>query len=319
MKKKFVRRILWSVLIVFILMNVIAFFHAYKFTHFVSSAESSKKTADPKALNTTQKLKAMFLGVENPRPSNYEFPDESFEVIRLKSNKEIECWSIQRDSSNGTVVLFHGYGGSKSSLLERSKIFLSQNYSVLLVDFMGSGGSEGNTTTIGYYEAKDVQRCFEYLKERGEEKVFLFGTSMGAVAIMRSISKFDISPTGIILECPFGSMYKTVSARFRNMNAPVFPMAGLLVFWGGVQHGYWAFGHNPVTYAKNIRTPVLLMYGEKDDKVSEVEIESIFSNLKGPKKRIDFPDAGHEDYLNKYGKQWTEEAIAFLKQSTPGK
>ncbi|MBC8884363.1 hypothetical protein H9X57_16275 [Flavobacterium piscinae] len=54
---------------------------------------------------------------------------------------------------------------------------------------------------------------------------------MGAVAIMKAISDFEIKPKGIIIECPFGSMYKTVGARFESMNVPTFPMAGLLVFW----------------------------------------------------------------------------------------
>jgi len=79
-------------------------------------------------------------------------------------------------------------------------------------------------------------------------------------------------------------MYKTVCARFRSMNAPTFPMAGLLVFWGGLQNGFWAFGHNPTEYAKKINCPTLLMYGQQDDKVSRAEIDEIFANLAGQKE-----------------------------------
>jgi uncharacterized protein len=111
---------------------------------------------------------------------------------------------------------------------------------------------------------------------------------------------------------PLCSMYKTVSARFRIMGAPTFPMAGLLVFWGGMQNGFWAFNHNPEEYAKAVTCPVLLMYGEKDNRVSREETDSIFNNLKGKKQLVTFPLAGHENYLKNYKSQWTTEVNTFL-------
>jgi len=135
---------------------------------------------------------------------------------------------------------------------------------------------------------------------------------MGGVAIMKSIHDYDLKPSSIILECPFGSMYETVCARFKTMNAPTFPMAGLLVFWGGVQNGFWAFGHNPTEYAKKINCPTLLLYGPKDEKVSLKEINTIFQNLKGKKKLRIYPNAGHENYLNDYKSKWIKDVNAFL-------
>lgn len=76
-------------------------------------------------------------------------------------------------------------------------------------------------------------------------------------------------------------------------------MAGLLVFWGGIQNGYWAFDHNPAEYAKGVKCPVLLMYGNMDKKVSLEEKELIFSNLAGHKELKIYPEAGHESYLTK--------------------
>jgi alpha-beta hydrolase superfamily lysophospholipase len=146
----------------------------------------------------------LIFGVNNPRPVNKSVPNEKFETITLKSYKTIECWKIKSDSSKGTVILFHGYGGSKSTMLDKSDEFGKLGYSTLLVDFLGSGGSEGNQTTVGFKEAEDVKTCYDYLVSQGEQKIFLFGTSMGAVAILKAISDYDIQPAGIIIECPFG-------------------------------------------------------------------------------------------------------------------
>jgi hypothetical protein len=291
-------------------MNVVAIFHSYKFTHFVD--RKIEKTKDPKKLSAGQKIRTLFFGVSNPRPDNSTIPTRDFETIKLKSNREIECWSIKTENSKGTVILFHGFGGNKSLMLDKSRIFLGLGYNVFLVDFMGSGGSEGNQTTIGFLEAEQVKTCFDYLTEKGEQDLYIFGTSMGAVATMKAINDYDIKPKGIIIECPFGSMYKTVCARFKTMNAPTFPMAELLVFWGGLQNGFWAFRHNPTDYAKKINCPTLLLYGAKDEKVSRKEIDQIFNNLGGQKKLKIYQEAGHENYLTTYKNEWTQDIQDFL-------
>lgn len=309
-KNKFRRNIIRSLIAVIAMLNVVAIFHSYKFTHFTEG--NVLKTADAGKLTAGQKFSALLFGVNNPRPKNDKTPSAEFETIYINSNKKIECWHIKSENPLGTIILFHGFGGSKATMLDKAQVFSQLGYSTLLVDFMGSGGSEGNQTTIGYLEAKQVKSCFEYLQNQGEKNIFLLGTSMGAVAIMKALNDTDISPSGIILECPFGSMCETVCARFRSMHTPTFPMAGLLVFWGGIQNGFWAFGHNPEEYAKQIKCPALLMYGAKDVKVSRAETDRIFAHIPGPKQLKIYPEAGHENYLNKYQNEWTADVREFL-------
>ncbi|WP_125721476.1 alpha/beta hydrolase [Flavobacterium ustbae] len=299
-----------AIAFIFILINVIAFFHAYKFTHF--QGDTIEKTKSPEKLTSFEKVKTLFLGVNNPKPKNKNFPSKKFQTLKLKSNKEIECWFIQNPNSKGTVILFHGYGSEKSALIERSNEFQKLGYSTMLVDFMGSGNSEGNQTTIGFKEAEEVKSCFDYISTIGETNIYLFGSSMGAVAIMKSINDYQIKPKGIIIECPFGSMYETVCARFRKMNAPTFPMASILLFWGSIQNGFWGFSHNPCEYAKNINCPTLLLYGEKDKSVSRKEIDEIYNNLKGTKKLKVYKDTGHENYLIKNKVEWNFDISTFF-------
>ena len=297
-------------------MNIVAIFHSYKFTHFAD--DSIEKTQKPEQLSFSGKLNALFFGVNNPRPTNKTKP-AGYETIELQSNKKIECWYLNKDNYaktetvKGTIIICHGYGGEKSSMLDKAKILDSLNYNTFLIDFMGSGGSEGNTTTIGFKEAKQVKTAYDYLQSKKVEDIYLFGTSLGAVAIMKAIKDYDLKPKGIIIECPFGTMYQTVEARFKNMNVPTFPMAGLLVFWGGIQNGFWAFNHNPTDYAKYITCPTLLLYGEKDKNVSRQEIDNIFTNLAGQKQLKTYKLAGHENYLNKYKIEWTQDITEFLK------
>jgi uncharacterized protein len=308
--KRIFKRLLWILASVFVLLNAIAFFHAYKFTHFTSAPVT--KTKDAKHLSTAGKIRTLFFGIDNPRPVNTSAPSQKFETMQLQSNKKIECWSIKAAGSKGTVILFHGYSGEKSGLINKSDEFIKLGYSTLLVDFMGSGGSEGNQTTIGFKEAEEVKTCYDYLTGQGEQKIYLFGTSMGAVAILKAIHDYKIQPAAIIIECPFGTMYETTCARFKSMGVPSFPMAALLDFWGGVQNGFWAFSHRPVEYAKSVKCPTLLLYGERDEKVSHRETDEIFSNLHCKKQLKTYPLAGHEDYLLKYKQQWITDIGVFM-------
>jgi uncharacterized protein len=311
MKRKLIRRVVWLLLILFVLSNGIAYMHAYKFTHFANASIERTTTH----LSTPEKLKIAFTGVSNPRPVNKTRPDLPYQTFKIKSNKELECWLIKTNNAKGTIILFHGYGGNKSLMLDKAEVFLNLGYNTMLVDFMGCGGSEGNTTTIGFKEAEEVKDCYEYLIRNNFSNVSLFGTSMGAVAIMKAIKDYHLRPGSIIIECPFGSMYKTVCKRFQMQGIPSFPMAGLLVFWGGVQNNFWAFSHNPEEYAKSIYCPTLLLYGEKDEKVSREEINTIFQNLKGRKVLATYPLAGHENYLLLYKEKWIYDVSGFLQSA----
>ena len=94
--------------------------------------------------------------------------------------------------------------------------------------------------------------------------------------------------------------------------API--VQGLLVFWGGVQNGFWAFGHNPSMYAEGIRCPTLLLYGAQDKKESKEEIDEIFANLKGRKELKTYEDGGHEDLFDKTRKEWCQDVESFMNQ-----
>lgn len=314
-KRTFRKRLLYTLILLLIIMNIIAGFHAWKFTHFTPGLTT--KTSSSIQYSFSQKLGILLTGVSNPRPQNKRLPNQPYQTIQLQSNKAIECWLLTAASpAKGTVLLCHGYSGEKSSMLDKAYILLKAGYNTMLVDFMGSGGSAGNQTTIGYKEAEQVKTCVDYLQQQNEQNIFLFGTSMGAVAIMKALKDYPYMPAkGAMLECPFGTMLTTVKNRFAKQHIPAFPMAHLLVLWGGLENGFNAYAHNPVSYAKHTTCPVLLMYGGSDDRVTPAEINSIFTNLHGPKKQLTFPLAGHENYLDDYRQEWTEGVLNFMSSN----
>jgi len=297
----------------FLLLNVVSCNHAYKFTHFAE--KNSPKSAKPEHLAFTEKLKVIFWGINNPKPINYHEPARRHEPINIQSQseEELETWLISPENPKGVVILFHGYSGNKSGILNYAEEFYQKGYRTLLVDFQGSGGSTGHQTTIGFEESKDVLATYNYIKNRfPTDEIILFGSSMGAVAILKAVAEEKLDPNKLIIECPFGSMRKTTQKRFEAMGLPTLLLPDLLMIYGSIQNGFNAYTHNPTEYAKAVDIPTLVLYGAKDPRVTRAETDEIFQNLKGEKSLGIFQNAGHENYLWQFSKQWKKEIDAFL-------
>lgn len=284
------------VLILIIAVNLMTFMAAYSLTHYRSYGEFS-------------------LGI--PRPINSRTPtDIGLEFITQKipisQNKWLETWLIPATYSEETVILFPGQAVAKGKqLLAAAKIFHSLNYDTVLVDYYGVGGSSGSQTTIGAKEAKDVASVMTYIRQiNPNQPIVLYGISMGSAAILRAIAQEQIEPDAIIIEMPFLRFLDAVKIRLKDVNIPSFPLAELLVFWGSVQHG---FTYNPVSYAKQVNCPTLLMQGEEDKWVTVNEIKELFNNLNGSKQLVLLPNIGHELLVSIDQEKWSQNVEQFLK------
>ena len=318
--RRWPRRWLVLALLLFAGLNGVAFMQAWRLTHFTT--DGGPRTPDPARLTPAQKLAVLLTGVRNPKPRNDSLPAFAVETVQLPSPVgRLEAWyAAPAGPMRGTVALFHGYASSKGHLLHEAATFRALGWAVLLVDEPGSGGSAGYRTTIGHDEAQAVVTAVRYLRGQPggtSRPLVLYGVSMGAAAIMRAEAELGVRPTANILECPYGTMRQTVINRFRAMHAPVYPVADLLLFWGGVQNGFWAYGLNPEEFARRIGTPTLLLWGTADQRVLPAETDRIFAHLAGPKRRVDFLGSGHEPYWHRHPQQWQQAVAGFLRQQVP--
>ena len=269
MDKKTKKAVFWTLLGGFVAANIMIYKHAYHFTH----VTEGERSLSPESLSFSQKFKILLAGISLPKSQNIISPyitseRETIFIPTRKKQYKLECWLDKVENSKGTVILFHGYGGCKSSYKLEADYFRQIGYSTFLVDFVGHGGSEGKEISLGYHEADDVKAVFDYVKNQQKTStVILYGFSMGAASILRAVAVYDLKPDKLILECPFATMKQTVKGRFEVMGVPSKGLAEWLMFWGGLQHGFWAFTHNPQTYSKKVQIPTLLMGGKNDTRV----------------------------------------------------
>jgi alpha-beta hydrolase superfamily lysophospholipase len=316
---RWLKRLFYLSVILFLLLNVVVYNHAYNFTHFVEKDIPKIKATYADDLGTWQdKLRLAIWGVETPKSKNKVDPTDKFEAFTISKNPQLHTWWIptKKRKPKGVYILFHGYSGNKSGVLTQSKILRKLGYHTFLVDMRAHGQSEGLATTIGYHEAEDVKAAYDYIKVYYPKlPVGLYGTSMGAVAILKAQHDYQMDLSSMIIECPFQSMYTAVTTRFENMELPVVGLPEMLLFWGGLQNKMDAFEHDATIYAQKVTTPTLHIYGKKDARVRLAETSAIFDRLAGKKKICIIPEAGHEYIADYFKKEWTAAVWDFLEKN----
>jgi uncharacterized protein len=310
--KKIFKSLLKVILVVFVLLNVIVIFHAYKFTHHYEPNEVVIKTDAEKT--GWDKTKEILFGFKMPKQKNIA-PDSAYRTVKITTNDnlKLDAWFTAVDSSKGTVAMFHGHAGKKSGILKEAESFRELGYNTLLVDLRAHGNSEGNTCTIGFDEGADIKAAYDYLQQKGEKNIVLYGISLGAASITKGINDFALTPSKVILEMPFGSLPEAVIGRVKMMGLPAQPISTLLTFWGGTMHGFWAFGMKPNEYAKKIKCPVLLQWGKTDPRVTQKEMNDIFTNVSTAKKLVVYENSGHQSLCTNEHEKWMSNVSVFLQ------
>ena len=294
-----------AVLIVFCAVNLLGYIGAYYLTHFKTPGQIGWGLSKP---------------ISSKLPTDLGLRYQT-KRIPIDRSEWLETWSIPAAlaPSKGTIVLFHGDKSTKAKqLLPPARVFHDLGYDTVLVDFRGVGGSSGNTTTIGMREARDVAQIASYAQSSQLQRpLVLYGVSMGATAILKAIAQENVNPDAIVLELPFARLLDAVRSRIRATHVPTFPLAEATVFWGGVQHGFNGFAHNPVDFAHQVKCPTLLLHGRLDKWTTVAEIDRIYQNLPGMKQLSIFPNAGHNSLVKSDRNRWKQDMETFLSKVIP--
>src|SRR5439155_18247527 len=91
------------------------------------------------------------------------------------------------DFGSNTVIACHGLGSSKSNQLIMARPFVPAGYNVLIFDFRAHGQSDGQLSSFGDLERRDVLAAARWLRESRSaqsKEIFGVGASMGGAALI---------------------------------------------------------------------------------------------------------------------------------------
>lgn len=104
------------------------------------------------------------------------------------------------------VIYLHGNCSSRLEAVSTLPVLLPFNITVFCFDFSGSGLSDGEYLSLGYYERDDLAVVVTYLRESNRVTcIGLWGRSMGASTALLHADR-DPSIAGVVLDSPFSDL-----------------------------------------------------------------------------------------------------------------
>ena len=118
----------------------------------------------------------------HPAPADIGSPPPDFparaEIFNSASGSFIHGW-FAAGEGHEAVLLLHGVRTNRLRMLDRARFLQAAGYSVLMIDFQGSGESSGGAITFGHLESMDAAAALVELRKLAPgERVGIVGTSM---------------------------------------------------------------------------------------------------------------------------------------------
>lgn len=253
-------------------------------------------------------------------PSDYELQFKAF-TLQGREGAILRGWIIPSHVSyhRGTMVLLHGFHGTKSDMLEAANHYARSGFDVVLYDSRSHGESSGKAT-FGYYEKEDLSAVIDLALSRQliHEPIGVFGNSYGGAVALQTMSRDRRISFGIV-ESTFTRFETIVSDYLKIQVGSPFTVISKPVVWhAGRLANFDPSKVQPAQDARHIIQPILVIHGDSDDVVPIYHGREIYNNLSSPRKVWHHvPGGGHAALHLTGGKAYTQTITRFLDTHAP--
>lgn len=185
-----------------------------------------------------------------------------------------------------TVIIAHGYMGSRQDMGLYASLFYKLGYNVLLPDARGHGQSEGNYVGYGWPERKDYQLWIKQVlqKNGADSEIVLFGVSMGAATVMMtSGEQLPQQVKAVIEDCGYTTAKAELTYQQHQMFPKVPTVAAIPVtsLVTKARAGYFLGQADALQALKKSHLPTLFIHGTKDDFVPTGMVKQLYAAHRG--------------------------------------
>lgn len=217
------------------------------------------------------------------------------------------------------VVFLHGYGASKAQSLAVLPFLHRAGYAVLAFDFRAHGASDGDHTTLGLEEVRDLRGALAWLGTRPEadtDRVALFGWSMGAAVALLAGPMPGVR--GLVVDSAFAALDQVIDRVLPSSTGlPAFPFATLCVAFASWKVGHEPSEARPADAARDLDAPLLIIQGLDDAVAKESDAEAIHAAAKRSELWL-VPSAGHTGARHADPAGYEQHVLSFLKGAFSG-
>lgn len=221
-----------------------------------------------------------------PDPAAIGVPDMKVIQVTTKDNLTLNAlYKAPDNPSLPVIVLFHGNGGSIAIRGYRAREFIdnSPGYGYLLAEYRGYASNPGKPTEEGLYnDARAYMNWLTLDQKVPQNRIVLYGESLGTgIATQMALEYADAK--ALILEAPYTTMQAVAQKH---------------MFW---LPAYWLVmdRYNNVDKVQQVKMPLLVMHGQKDNVVPYEQGLAVFQNAKTDKRLESFSAGNHVDLVSR--------------------
>lgn len=213
-------------------------------------------------------------------------------TFRTADGLSLHGWLFRTQAARrGLIVYLHGIADNRRGSAGLAQRFGPRGYDLLAYDGRAHGDSQGRYCTYGYLEKRDLQAALDAVQA---PRAILFGSSLGAAVALQAAA-VERRVEAVIAQSPFADLESIAHER-----------APLVATWAevdralalaGQRAGFPVSAVSPAAEAVRLTVPVLLVHGERDRETRPEHSERIYARLRGPRRLLLVPGAGHNDVL----------------------
>ena len=230
-----------------------------------------------------------------------------FENVTLSTEDGLDLCAWYTPPQNGAVILIaHGYNDNRPESIYA--MFVEHGYGALAWDFRSHGGSDGELSTLGYYERMDVEAALDFaLAQDGVEHVGAWGGSMGAATLILSAAEHP-EIEALVADSAYPSLEDVL-----RLNMPVKFFQPFVLFWGEYYSGAEIDDVNPeLAIGKISPRPVFVIDGWQGGAMAMNSPHRLYEAANEPKEIWVEDDVPHLGMFARYPNKYENKVIRFF-------
>jgi fermentation-respiration switch protein FrsA (DUF1100 family) len=229
--------------------------------------------------------------IQTPAMDGIEFDDLK---LVTSDGVAVHGWRLRcAGVARGAIVLCHGNAGNIAMRIPLSMAFLEMGYDVVLFDYRGYGGSDGEPSEEGTY--RDAEAAWDWAHAAGFDgkHIVACGESLGGAVAIELATRREVG--ALIVEDTFSSL--------ADMGAKIYPWLPVRLVL--------RIKYDSIAKIGKVKVPVLVIHSRADDLVPFEQGERLFQAAAGPKQFLETGGAHSAGgFTNKA--EWRAKVHAFL-------
>ena len=208
------------------------------------------------------------------------FLNTGLEEVSLSTSDGLvlKSWLKKPKSQDGyTILIFHGNGGHVGHRVNKFESFIDEGYGLFFLEYRGYADNPGKPSEKGFYNDAVAANKFLFENNIKSNKIILYGESLGCGIAVKLSTESEYAAT--ILEAPYTSINDLAQKHYWYLPAK----------WLVLDK------YNIIDKIDKIKSPLLILHGEKDNIIDINFGKKVFKAANQPKESLFVPHAGHNN------------------------